>query len=143
MHRGPESIPLHNKINCPINQNVEIVKLDLNFFEAPKPSGDNIVNVTQISPQWFSVRKYKYILFLSPWLQWAEHIWPLFQFIPSVLNISLYFDYMLFYCVKRKYFSCLPMQSFLVNLLKQSWVSKPLHHHDNRRYITILFLSNK
>ena len=36
MHQGPESIPLHNEINCQINQNVEIVKLDLNFLGAPK-----------------------------------------------------------------------------------------------------------
>ena len=59
MHQDPESIPLHNEINCEINQNVEIVKLDLNFLEAPKPSEDNYVNVTQNSPEWFSVRKYK------------------------------------------------------------------------------------
>ena len=31
----------------------------MNFLEAPKPSGDNYVNVTQNSPEWFSVRKYK------------------------------------------------------------------------------------
>ena len=59
MHQGPESITLHNEISCQINQNVEIVKLDLNFLEAPKPSGDNYVNVTQHSPEWFSFRKYK------------------------------------------------------------------------------------
>ena len=46
MQQGPESIPLHNEINCQINQNVEIIKLDLNFLEAPKPPGDNYVNVT-------------------------------------------------------------------------------------------------
>ena len=49
--QGPESIPLHNEINCQINQNVEIIKLDLNFLEAPKPPGDNYVNVTQNSPE--------------------------------------------------------------------------------------------
>ena len=59
MHQGPENIPLHNEINCQINQNVEIVKLELNFLEAPKPSRDNYVNVTQNSREWFSVRKYK------------------------------------------------------------------------------------
>ena len=42
-----------------INQNVEIVKLDLNFLGTPKPSWDNYVNVTQNSPEWFSVRKHK------------------------------------------------------------------------------------
>ena len=61
MHQGPESIPLHDEINCQINQNVEIAKLDLNFLEAPKPSGANYVNVKQNSPEWFSVRKYKVI----------------------------------------------------------------------------------
>ena len=59
IHQGPENIPLHNEINCQINQNVEIVKLELNFLEAPKPSRDNYVNVTQNSGEWFSVRKYK------------------------------------------------------------------------------------
>ena len=59
MHQGPESIPLNNKINCQINQNVEIVKLYLDFLEAPKPSGNNYVNFTQNSPEWFSFRKYK------------------------------------------------------------------------------------
>ena len=51
MQQGPESIPLHNEINCQINQNVEIIKLDLNFLVAPKPSGDNYVNVTKNSPE--------------------------------------------------------------------------------------------
>ena len=59
MYEGPKNIPLHNEIICEINRKVEIVKLDLNFLEAPKPSGDNYVNVTQNSPEWFSVRKYK------------------------------------------------------------------------------------
>ena len=59
MHQGPKNIPLHNEIICQINRKVQIVKLDLNFLEAPKPSGDNYVNVTQNSPEWFSVRKYK------------------------------------------------------------------------------------
>ena len=59
MHQGSKNIPLHNEIICLINQKVEIVKLDLNFLEAPKPSGDNYGNVTQNSPQWFSVRKHK------------------------------------------------------------------------------------
>ena len=36
MHQGPESISLNNEINRQINQNIEIVKLDLNFLEAPK-----------------------------------------------------------------------------------------------------------
>ena len=58
-HEGPKNIPLHNETICQINRKVEIVKLDLNFLEAPKPSGDNYVNVTQNSPGWFSVRKYK------------------------------------------------------------------------------------
>ena len=39
MHQGPENIPLHNEINCQINQNVEILKLDLSFLEAPKRLG--------------------------------------------------------------------------------------------------------
>ena len=39
MHQGLESIPLHSEINCQINQNVEIVKLDLNFLEAPNHQG--------------------------------------------------------------------------------------------------------
>ena len=59
MHQGPESIPLHNEINCQINKNTETVKLGLNFLAAPKSSWDNYVNVTQNSPEWFSVRKYK------------------------------------------------------------------------------------
>ena len=59
MHQGPKNIPLHNEIICQINRKVEIVKLDLTFLEAPKPSGDNYENVTQNSPEWFSVRNYK------------------------------------------------------------------------------------
>ena len=59
MHQGPKNIPLHNEIFCQINRKVDIVKLDLNFLEAPKASKDNYVNVTQNSPEWFSVRKYK------------------------------------------------------------------------------------
>ena len=59
MHQGPTNTPLHNEIICQINRKAEIVKLDLNFLEAPKPSRDNYVNVTQNSPEWFSVRKYK------------------------------------------------------------------------------------
>ena len=59
MHQGPKNVPLHNEIICQINRKVEIVKLDLNILEAPKPSGDNYVNVTQNSPEWFTVRKYK------------------------------------------------------------------------------------
>ena len=39
MHQGPENIPLHNEINCQINQNVEILKFDLSFLEAPKRLG--------------------------------------------------------------------------------------------------------
>ena len=42
LHQGPESIPLHNEIDCQINQNDETV----NFVEAPKPSVNNYVNVT-------------------------------------------------------------------------------------------------
>ena len=38
MHQGPESIPLHNEINCQINKNTETVKLGLNFLAAPKSS---------------------------------------------------------------------------------------------------------
>ena len=48
MHQGPKNIPLHNEIICQINQKVQIVKLNLNFLEAPKPSGDNYVNVTHV-----------------------------------------------------------------------------------------------
>ena len=62
MHQGPKNIPLHNEIICQINGKVEIAKLDLNFLEAPKPSGDNYVNVTQNSLEWFSVRKCKVII---------------------------------------------------------------------------------
>ena len=40
-----------------MNQKVEIVKLDLNFLEAPNPFGDNYVNVTKNSPESFSVRE--------------------------------------------------------------------------------------
>ena len=36
MHQGPESIPLHNEINCQINQNVEIVKIRLEFLRSTK-----------------------------------------------------------------------------------------------------------
>ena len=61
MHQGPKSIPLHNEIICQINRKVETVKLDLNFLEAPTPSGDNYVNVTQNFPEWFSIRKYEVI----------------------------------------------------------------------------------
>ena len=56
---GKENVPLHNEIMCQINRKVEIVKLDLKFLEAPKLTGDNYVNVTQNSPEWFLVRKYK------------------------------------------------------------------------------------
>ena len=59
MFQSPKNIPLHNETICQINRKVEIVKLDLNFLVAPKPSGDNCVNVTQNSPEWFSVGKYK------------------------------------------------------------------------------------
>ena len=59
MHQGLKNVLLHNEIICQINRKVEIVKLDLNFLEAPKPSGDNYGNVTQNSPEWFSFRKYK------------------------------------------------------------------------------------
>ena len=59
MHQGPKNIPLNDEIICEINRKVEIVKLDLNFLEAPKPSGDNYGNVTQYSPESFSLRKYK------------------------------------------------------------------------------------
>ena len=51
MHQVPKNIPLHNKIICQINRKVEIVKLGLNFLEAPKPSGDNYVTVIQNSPE--------------------------------------------------------------------------------------------
>ena len=57
VHQGPKKS--HNEITCQINQKVEVVKLDLNFLEAPNQSGNNYVNVTQNSPEWFSVRKYK------------------------------------------------------------------------------------
>ena len=59
MHQGPKNIPLHNEIVCQINRKVEIVKLGLNFLEAPKPSGDNYVNVTQNSPEWFQSENIK------------------------------------------------------------------------------------
>ena len=62
MHQGPKNIPLHNEIICQINGKVEIAKLDLNFLEAPKPSRDNYVHVTQNSLEWFSVRKCKVII---------------------------------------------------------------------------------
>ena len=53
MRQGTEIIPLHDKINFQINHDVEILKLDLNFLEAPKPSWDNYENVTQNSPECF------------------------------------------------------------------------------------------
>ena len=45
---------MKQNITIQINQKVELVKLDVNFLEASKPSGDNNVNVTQNSPEWFS-----------------------------------------------------------------------------------------
>ena len=59
MHQSPKKIQLHNEIICQVNRKAEIVKLELNFLEAPKPFGDNYVNVTQSFSVWFSARKHK------------------------------------------------------------------------------------
>ena len=59
MHQGPKNITLYNEIICQINRKAEIVKLDLNFLEAPKSSGDNYVNVTQNSLSGFQSENIK------------------------------------------------------------------------------------
>ena len=46
MHQGLKKISLHDEIICQVNGKVEIVKLDLNDLEAPKPPRNNYVNVT-------------------------------------------------------------------------------------------------
>ena len=52
MHQGPESFPLHNEINCQINQT------STKSLTSTKSSVDDFVNVTQNS-EWFPGRKYK------------------------------------------------------------------------------------
>ena len=50
MHQGPKNISLHKEI----------------ILEAPKPSGDNCVNVTQNFPEWFlSALRVSYVFRIS------------------------------------------------------------------------------
>ena len=90
----------HRGKNIRVNMHTTASKMTSQIKEGLHPNGIVKWNQAKINQSWIfcswsagiGISGKSLILFLSPRLQWAEHIWPLFQFTPSVRKIFLYSD---------------------------------------------------
>ena len=59
MYEDSGSLKMSEDIQNQLRENKQIVEIDLSFLEAPKPSGENYIDVCQKSADWHSARKHK------------------------------------------------------------------------------------
>ncbi len=59
MYEDSDSLKLSEEIQKQLRENKHIIEIDLSFLEAPKPFGENYIDVCQKSVNWHSARKNK------------------------------------------------------------------------------------